>query len=409
MSTSTPPQEEPAGRWRALAWLAAATFLGMTCWFSASAVLPQLRAEWKLSAAAGSLLTISVQLGFVAGSLLSAVLNLADLVPPRRLMLCGCLGAAAFNALLLAGGGPEAAVPLRFATGGCLALVYPPGLKAIATWFRAGRGTALGVMVGALTLGSALPHLLNGLGGVRWPVVLAATSVLTVLGGLTAECLARDGPFPFPRAVFDPRQAARAFANPGVRLASLGYFGHMWELYAMWTWFALFAGDVLRRHPGAVLPRDAALAAFAVIGFGALGCWVGGRLGDRWGRTRVAALAMACSGVCALLIGWDGLPLPAVLAVGLVWGFWVVADSAQFSTIVTEVAEQRYVGTAVTLQLALGFTLTVLTIWLVPVLRDRWGWHAAFAALAPGPLLGVAAMLALQRSPAARAIAGGRG
>ena len=381
----------------------------MTTWFSASAVLPQLRTEWDLDAGAASLLTISVQLGFVAGALLSALLNLADLVPPRRLMLLGALGAAAVNGGLCLASGAAGALPLRFLTGACLALVYPPSLKAVATWFRRERGTALGVMVGALTLGSALPHLVNALGGVQWRTVILVTSALTFCGGLIAEFVGRDGPYPFPKAVFAPREALRAFANPGVRLASLGYFGHMWELYAMWAWFNPFMADVLSRHGDASPRQGASLAAFAVIGVGGLGCWAAGRLGDRWGRTRTTALAMTLSGACALLIGWERLPVPAVLLLGLVWGFWVVADSAQFSTMVTEVAEQRYVGTAVTLQLAVGFTLTVATIWLVPVLREHAGWHGAFASLAAGPLLGVAAMLRLKASPAAKRIAGGQG
>jgi MFS family permease len=409
VSTATDPDKPPEERWRALAVLAAACFLGMTCWFSASAVLPQLRAEWKLDSAAGSFLTISVQIGFVAGALLSAVFNVPDLVPPRRLMLFGCLGAASANALIILAHGPTVAIPLRFLTGAALAFVYPPSLKAIATWFRTGRGTALGVMVGALTLGSALPHLLNGLGGVDWRPVLIATSALTLLGGLLAEGAAKDGPFPFPRAVFDPRQSARVFSNQGVRLACLGYFGHMWELYAMWTWFAVFYADALRRAGDPDPARGAAFAAFAVIGAGAAGCWLAGRMGDSWGRTRTTALSMVLSGSCALVIGLPVLPPLAVLLIGLVWGFWVVADSAQFSTMVTEVADQSYVGTAVTLQLAIGFTLTVLTIWLVPALRDSAGWHWALAMLAVGPALGTLAMLRLRAAPAASRIAGGRG
>lgn len=401
---------EPApGRWRAFWWLALATFLGMTCWFSASAVLPQLRQEWSLSPSAGAWLTIAVQLGFVAGAVVSAVLNLADLVPPRRLMLFGCLASAGANGLLLLCEGVAGALPLRFATGAALALVYPPSLKAIATWFRKDRGAALGGMVGALTLGSALPHLLNGLGGVEWRLVIAATSVLTLAGGLVAQWIARDGPYPFPKAVFDPRQAAQVWTNPGLRLACLGYFGHMWELYAMWSWCAVYFTEVLRYDNAAEPARTASFSAFACIGIGALGCWVAGRLGDRWGRTRTTALAMALSGACALLIGWAGLPFPLILVLGLLWGFWVVADSAQFSTIVTEVAEQGYVGTAVTLQLAIGFTLTVLTIWLVPIVRDQSGWNAAFGMLALGPIVGVIAMLRLKNHPAAARIAGGRG
>ena len=397
-----------AGRKRALALLSAAVVLSMATWFSASAVVPQLRADWGLGSTAAAWLTIAVQLGFVAGATLSSVLNLADIVSPRVVLLAGALGAAAANVALVAADGPEAAVPLRFATGFFLAGVYPPALKLMATWFRRGRGTALGVVVGALTLGSALPHLVNGLGGLDWHTVVLATSALTVAGGLLGYLAVPEGPFSFPRAVFAPRQAGLVFRNRGVRLASLGYFGHMWELYAMWTWFLVFATDSIEAH-GEEVGARAAYATFAVIGIGAVGCWLGGILGDRWGRTRTTAAMMAVSGTCALTIGllFDA-PFWALLAVGLVWGFTVVADSAQFSSIVTELGDQTYVGTAVALQLAVGFTLTIATIWLIPYLVDTVGWRWAFAFLAPGPALGVIAMLRLRSSPESVGIAGGR-
>ena len=399
---------EPAGRWRALTVLACATFLAMSTWFSASAVLPQLRVEWQLTPTAGAWLTIAVQLGFVAGSLLSAVFNLPDLVSPRRLMLCGAAGAALANLCLAWCSGAAQAIPLRAATGAALALVYPPSLKEMATWFRAGRGTALGVMVGALTLGSALPHLLNGLGGVEWRTVIYLTSALTLLGGAIAEWGERDGPFPFPKARFDPRQIALGLRNRRVRLVSLGYFGHMWELYAMWTWFGVFLAARFASEGTFSDPRRAAaFATFAAIGSGALGCVFGGILGDRWGRARTNALAMAVSGACALLAGWSGWPAWALVVIGVIWGFWVVADSAQFSAMATEYADQSYVGTAVTVQLALGFTLTVVTIWLLPWLFDVAGTHAAFASLAAGPAAGIIAMLRLtSRRSIARGAAG---
>jgi MFS family permease len=393
------------GRLRALALLSLAVVLAMTTWFSATAVVPQLDAEWELSTSAAAWLTIAVQLGFVAGALASSVVNLADVVSPRLVVLAGAAGAAAANLLLLAADGPAAAVPLRFATGFFLAGVYPPALKLIATWFRSGRGTALGVVVGALTLGSAAPHLVNGLGGLDWRLVVATTSALTFGGGLLAGVAVPEGPFPFPRAVFDPRQVGRVVRNRGVRLASLGYFGHMWELYAMWAWFLVF----FRQATGAG-GAAAAYATFAVIGAGAAGCLLGGVLGDRWGRTGTTAAAMAVSGACALAIGLLApLGTAVVLVVGLVWGVAVVADSAQFSTVVTELAEPAYVGTALALQLASGFTLTVATIWLVPVVEGAVGWRWAFALLAPGPALGIVAMLRLRGSPEAARIAGGRG
>jgi MFS family permease len=401
MSASLTGAEPPAGQRVALATLAGALLLAMTTWFSAAAVLPQLRAAWGLSDLAGSLLTIAVQLGFVVGALLAAALNLPDLVPPRRLMLCGAVGAAAANALLLIADGPALAILLRFATGVALAGVYPPALKAMATWFRTGRGAALGAMVGALTVGSAVPHLINGVGGVDWRPVVAVTSALTLAGGVLACAVAKDGPYPFPRGVFAPHQVRAALGNRGVRLASLGYFGHMWELYAMWAWFAAFCRDVLAARGHSDPGREAALITFAVIAVGALGCVIGGLLGDRWGRPRIITLSLAVSGACAVVMGFlERAPLPLVLGVGLVWGFAVIADSAQFSALVSERADQRYVGTALTLQLALGFVLTVATIWLIPVARDLVGWRWAFSLLALGPALGIAAMLRLE--PAGR-------
>ena len=405
-----PGAPDPPGRWATLHWLGLATLLAMTTWFSATAVVPQLRDAWSLSPGASAGLTLAVQLGFVFGALLSAAANLADLLPPTRLMLFGAVGAAASNALLLLTSGPAQALPLRFLTGAFLAGVYPPALKQMATWFRVGRGTALGLMVGALTVGSALPHLVNGLGGADWRLVIAATSALTALGGIVAATRVPDGPFPFPRASFDPRQVGLVVRDRGTRLASLGYFGHMWELYAMWAWFAVFITDALTSRGIQGASTLGAIVTFVVIGSGAFGCWAGGVLGDRWGRTRSTMLAMSLSGTCAVLVGLLRTgPLWALLAVSIAWGVTVVADSAQFSTIVTEVADQRYVGTALTLQLAAGFTLTGLTIWLVPLAADALTWQWAFAILAPGPFLGIVAMRRLQRSPQADLIGMGRG
>jgi MFS family permease len=350
-----------------------------------------------------------VQLGFVCGALVSSLLNLSDIVSPRHMILGGAVGAATVNGLLVIAGSAAAGIPLRFAAGFFLVGVYPPAFKLIATWFRKGRGMALGILAGAIIVGNAMPHLVNGLGGLDWRLVIYATSVLTLAGGLVTEFAVKDGPFPFPRATFDPRQAGRVFSNRGVRLASFGYFGHMWELYAMWAWFLVFFSEALARR-GAPVGSAAAYATFAVIAIGGLGSWVGGILGDRWGRTKTTALMMSVSGGCAVLIGLlFGAPAWLVLLVSLVWGLAIVADSAQFSTMVTELADQTYVGTALTLQLAGGFALTVATIWLIPFLEDAFGWRWAFAFLALGPAFGVLAMLRLKSLPEAAHIAGGRG
>jgi MFS family permease len=377
---------------RALALLAAALVLSMTTWFSATAVVPQLRAEWDLGNTAAAWLTIAVQVGFVAGALAGSALSVADVLPPRFVILAGALGAAAANLVLVVADGPEVGIAARVATGFFLAGVYPPALKLASTWFRRGRGTALGIVVGALTLGSAVPHLVNGLGGLDWQLVVWVTSALTAAGGVLVFFGVPEGPYSFPSARFDPRQAGLVLRNRGVRLASLGYFGHMWELYAMWAWFLVFFAAV------ATDGKAAAYATFAVIGTGAVGCWVGGVLGDRWGRPETTAAMMAVSAACALAIGLVAeVSAALVLALGLVWGFTVVADSAQFSTLVTELAEQAYVGTALGFQMAVGFALTVPTIWLLPFLEDEVGWRWAFVFLVPGPVLGILAMLRLRR------------
>src|SRR5215208_4200347 len=378
------------GRWRALTLLAATLVLAMSTWFSASAVIPQLRVQWDLSDSAAAWLTIAVQLGFVFGALISSLVNLPDIISPRHVILGGAVGAATVNGLLVIAGSAAAGIPLRFATGFC-------------------RGLALGILAGALVVGNAMPHLANGLGGLDWRLVIYVSSTLTLAGGLVTEFAVKEGPFPFPRAIFDPRQAGRVFSNRGVRLASFGYFGHMWELFAMYAWFLVFFSEALVVR-GAPVGSSAAYATFAVIAIGGLGSWVGGILGDRWGRSRTTAAMMGISGSCAVLIGLlFGAPAWLVLLMSLVWGFAIVADSAQFSTMVTELCDQAYVGTALMLQLAGGFALTVPTIWLIPFLEDAFGWRWAFAFLALGPALGVVAMLRLKSLPEAAHIAGGRG
>lgn len=385
---------KPTRQRRELVLLAIALVLSMSPWFSTAAVLGQLRVELELTGAQGSWLTIVVQIGFVIGAVVSAVTNLADRIAPRRLILLGSFGAALANLVVVLSGSFGLTLFARLATGASLAAVYPPSLKAMSSWYRQGRGFALGVMVGALTLGSALPHLLNAAGGVEWQLTLVAVSILSATGGLVADRLCLDGPFSVPAAVFDPRQLRAIVANREFRLASIGYFGHMWELYAMWAWIAAFYGDVFDSS------RKASAAAFSVIGIGAAGCVYAGMMSDRRSRSEAAALAMRWSGASAVATGFlVNAPVPVVVASGLFWGFWVVADSAQFSAIVTEVTDARYRGTALTMQLATGFILTVFTIFLVPVVQDTYGWGLAFLLLAPGPLLGTWAMSALKKNP----------
>lgn len=369
------------GRWRILALLAAAELLGMSLWFTASAVSPQLRLLWGLSEAQAGWLTSAVQLGFVAGTTLAAVLNLADVLPARGYFAVSALLAAGANLALVRAGGYPAALAARFATGFFLAGVYPPAMKMVATWFRTSRGVAIGTVVGALTVGKATPYLLRAFPGLDWRTVVAAVSAGAVVAGILVAVGYRDGPFPFARRPFAWARAASVVRHRATRLAIGGYLGHMWELYAMWTFVSRFFHDFFARQglvEGAAAAR-AGVVGFAVIAAGGAGSVLAGGWADRLGRERVTIWAMAVSGACALAMGWLlSAPAALAIAVAVVWGFAVVADSAQFSAVVTEVAPDHAVGTALTLQTALGFLLTSVTISAVPPLRDAGGWPLAF-------------------------------
>ncbi|MFD1507238.1 MFS transporter [Georgenia yuyongxinii] len=390
--------EVPPGAYRGLAALGLAMLLGMATWFSASAVVPQLSVQYDLSSGASAWLTIGVQVGFVIGAVLLALTSAADRFGPRQLMAAGAALAGAANLGLLVVETGAGAIGVRLLTGACLAGVYPPAMKAIATWFRASRATALAVLIGALTLGSASPHLAAAAGGLDWRFVVVASSVLSALGAATAFLVASDGPFPFPRTTFRLGDALRAFSDRRVLLTSLGYFGHMWELYAMWAWFGVFFGSVLAAGGTPETGRLGSLVTFVVIGIGAIGCWFGGRLAERIGSARTAIISMLISGSCALLIGWlAGGPVWLVVVVALVWGFWVIPDSAQFSALITQVADQRYVGSMLTLQMACGYIVTVPIVWLTPLLQESSGWGWTFTVLALGPAVGALAIRALVR------------
>jgi MFS family permease len=399
---STPNQ------WRALTLLSIAELFGMALWFSGSAVVPALSREWNLSSSQVSWLANAVQFGFVAGTLLSATLNLADIITTRHLFaICALLGALTNAFFGLYAYDPQTAIVLRFLTGVCLAGVYPPGMKLMATWFRERRGMALGVLVGALTLGKATPYLVNAIGSSNWRMNVLFVSLLAIIGGFIVLLFVSDGPHALPPASFDLTQIVKVFKNRGVRLASFGYFGHMWELYAMWIWIPVLIRASVTAQKGN--PIFAEVGSFLVIGAGAIGCVVAGLIADRVGRTVVTSWAMAISGSCCLLVGflYGGSVLPLLL-LAVIWGASVVADSAQFSSCVTELGDPQYIGTALTLQMCIGFLLTTISIELIPKVVDLVTWRYAFIILAPGPLLGVLAMLRLRSLPESLKIAHGR-
>ncbi len=373
--------------------VAAGQFFGLTLWFSATAAAPALAREFAITGAGVAWLTMAVQAGFVAGTLMSALFNLPDVLNARRLFAAGCLAGAVANAAITLAGTPALIIALRFATGVALACVYPPGLKIAAGWFVDRRGTALGIVVGALTVGSAFPHLLAwATDGVSWRTLMICSSLLATVGAAIVAVSVKDGPYVSASAPFDPQAASIVLRNREVRLATLGYLGHMWELYAMWTWIPAFAAASILAsggNPG----RQGSLIAFVTIASGAVGCVLAGVGADVVGKARVAGGAMIVSGTCAILAGLTfGGPFALLLALAVVWGFSVVADSAQFSALVAQFSPRTHVGTALTLQTCAGFLLTMISMRLLPAVAAAAGWQWAFLLLVPGPFLGALAM-----------------
>lgn len=399
-----------ASKWASIAVLCLCQVAVMALWFSASAVIPSLTAEYGLSGFTQSLLTSSVQAGFVAGSLVSALFGLADRLDPRRFFMAAALVAAAANyGILLVEPAWAWVVLLRFATGACMAGVYPVGMKLVSTWSRGDMGLMIGILIGAITLGTASPHLFNAMGGLDWRFTLAVSSASALLGALAIN-LVRLGPRTKASSDFHPAEVLWAWRIKTIRLANLGYLGHMWELFAMWAWIGVFLhASFARTLTPEVAPSAAKLVTFATIGIGALGCLAGGVFADRLGRTTVTMAAMAVSGACAATVGllYGGSPLLLSLLC-LVWGVAIVADSAQFSASVVELSKPELVGTMLTLQTALGFTLTLVTIHLMPLWIDWLGWRYAFMPLALGPFLGVWAMARLRAHPDSLRLANGR-
>jgi MFS family permease len=394
-------------KWRTLILLSLSVLLSMAVYFSASAVVPALTRLWSLDDSGRSWLTMSVQLGFVIGALLSALTNLADILPAPRLMAFSAFLAAFATPLIAFATSFPIALLLRLLTGIFLVGVYPVGMKIIATWTRADRGLGIGLLVGALTIGSASPHIVNALGGVSdWKQVIYSAAGFAALGGLIALLFIKEGPYRTSTPKFNWKYVGEVMRQREVVLANLGYLGHMWELFAMWAWIQVFLTASFRITE--LSETWASAVAFVVISMGGLGSLLAGQLADRFGRTTVTIVSLVMSGLCSILVGllFGGNPVLLVILC-LIWGFAIVADSAQFSAAVSELCRREYTGTALTLQTSLGFLLTLVTIRLTPTLEGYFGWRWAFAFLALGPAVGIWAMYALRKLPEAAKLAGG--
>ncbi|MEX2270570.1 MAG: MFS transporter [Vicinamibacterales bacterium] len=379
-----------------LALVGAAMILSMGPWFAASASAAAIVRELGLSVAQAAWLTMMVQLGFVAGTLLIAATGAADAISAPRLMAFGGLAAALSTAGLAYIESPPALLGLRFAAGAGLACVYPPGMKLAASWFRDRRGLALGVIVGALAVGKAVPYLLAALTG-EWRAQVVYLAIGSLAGAALIAIFAREGPFVAATARLDPHAIREVLAQRETRLATFGYLGHMWELYAVWTWFGAFAAAGLAASGTATAAQNGSLAGFILIAAGAAGAIAAGHWADRYGRVRIASASLVVSGFCCLFAGlFFGAPIWIVYTLAVIWGFSVVSDSAQFSALVTEHSPRAHVGTALTLQTCAGFLLTTISMRWLPSLAADYGWQWVFLLLVPGPIAGLVAMRKLK-------------
>jgi MFS family permease len=378
---------------------------GMSLWFATAAALPDMVREVAISPARQALMSSGVQLGFVIGALSVATSGLADRFDPRRVFsLCAILAALANLALLVTIPGGNTAILLRVITGALLAGVYPVGMKIAVGWGTKDRGLLVGLLVGALTLGSALPHLTAYLGGADWRSVIVATSILAFVAGLLVLPCGL-GPHHARAPRFNMRAVRLAWGDRRIRLTYLGYFGHMWELYAMWAWIGIAAASTYATTMAAEdATRLAKLTAFFAIALGGLACVPAGAIADRIGKAQVTIIAMAISGSAAIATALSfGGPIWLTLALIIVWGIFVIPDSAQFSALVADASPPDMAGSLMTLQTALGFALTAVTVQMTPLLASKFGWPVVLAGLALGPAAGITAMwrlLQIRRAPA---------
>mgnify|MGYP006092961751 FL=1 len=406
----TQPESQSRSKLRALILVSLATFFSLSVWFSTNAISGALEVEKSIDESSMAILTIAVQLGFVFGTLLIAVTNLSDLINARTLFAYAGVLAALVNLLVIPFDSTPALIAARFATGAFLGGVYPPAMKVISGWYTKGRGFALGTMVGALTIGSGSPHLLRSVFSENWQAVIIGSSVLAISGGLILKFLVKDGPHEVRGAKFNPKYLIGAISQRGPRLALTGYLGHQWELYAMWAWIGSFMLYIVGEKSliGDRLDLASALT-FLVFAVGAVASSYAGIWSEKIGRTAVTSIAMVISGGVAAFIGFIPPEMTVLIVIlAMIWGASVIADSAQFSTAMTELSDPAYRGTMLTFQTGIGFALTAVSIWLLPIVKDSSGWGWAFAMLALGPVVGTAAMLRLRSLPESANLAGGK-
>lgn len=361
---------------RVLPTIVFAQFAGTSLWFAGNAILKELQLEWQLPADALATVTSSVQLGFILGTFIFALLSIADRFRPSLVFLaCALLGSALNVSLIFLPPTYFVLLSARFFTGIFIAGIYPVGMKIASDWFEGKLGKALGYLVGALVLGSAFPHLLNYTGSsLSWKFVLIGTSILAVLGGLAIVLFVGEGPHRRKGAKFNPAKIFEVFKVREFRSAAFGYFGHMWELYAFWAFLPVVLVYYNEAHDSILHPS---LYTFIIMAVGAIGCVLGGFISVKKGSAKVAFAFLLISGVLCLLSPlFFSLNETAFIAVLLLWGFAVIGDSAQFSSLNAQTAPKESVGTAITIVVSIGFLLTIPSIqllgYLATVIDTKW-------------------------------------
>lgn len=389
------------GAWKALGWIAVAVLFSLSLWYSATVVVNDLMEYWNLSSSLEGWLSASIPLGFVIGTFISSYVGLADKYHPRTIFAISALFGAIFNLLMIFTKSGIIGIALRILTGITLAGVYPIAVKILSHWFPKNRGLAVGILIAALTIGTSLPHFIVMIfSSLHWKLIIVSSSILAFIAAIIITFLLEDNPVQRRNAPFSMKLIKNVIKNKHVMLANYGYFGHMWELYAMWTWLPAFLTASFTKYLLEVSITFIAFTSFASIGIaGAVGCVVGGILSDKIGRANLTIVSMLISGICCILIGFTyGKAIWLTLIIAIIWGIAIIADSAQFSVAVSEVSEIDYVGTALTFQMCIGFLLTIVSINILPIIQRIIGWEWAFTILSIGPFLGIIAMYKYRES-----------